>query len=569
MKRISIYLYSCLFLGLIVTSCKKTLVEAPKSTLTPAFFTTTQGFMSGLTAAYAGFRTIWGPDTYFEMTVPGTDEFIAGNDGNNGLVKYNSNFNTADGIVAGIWKNCYTYINTCNGLIDNAPAGLDDATKASLIGEAKFLRANYYFILVQFWGDVTLNKSFQATPTTSATRAPMADVYTFIIQDLKDAIAALPVGPLTNGVQPGRATKAAAEHMLAKVYLTRAGSSAKQADDYKNAYTNAIDLITNVAPGAGIKLQQDFGKVFAEGNESNSEILWTVQHTTTLAYNGSPTQNNSGPDNLLCHLFAPKYEVQPGMQRSTLYGRPYIRAVPTHWLTDTVFKERVNDQRYNKTFQTMWLCNNAASIPNWPNPLPAGAPAGAQPGAPKFTVGDTAIWMPGYDMTSSQIAGYRYQVIPPGKYSIALSPAMIKYFDTKRPDQNSPSSRPIIIYRLAETYLIAAEALYMDGRAADAVPYINAVRERAAYPSGNAAAMDITADKITLDFILDERSRELCGELVRWLDLARTGKLLERVKLHNTDGKSNIKPFHVLRPIPQTQIDATITGTPYPQNPGW
>jgi len=131
MKRISIYLYTCLFLGLLTTACKKTLVEDPKSTLTPAFFTTTQGFQAGLTAAYAGFRTIFGPDSYFEMVVPGTDEFIAGNDGNNGLVKYNSNFNTSDGIVAGIWKNCYTYINTCNGLIGNAPSGLDAATTAS------------------------------------------------------------------------------------------------------------------------------------------------------------------------------------------------------------------------------------------------------------------------------------------------------------------------------------------------------------------------------------------------------------------------------------------------------
>jgi hypothetical protein len=569
MKRISIYLYTCLFLGLITTACKKALVEDPKSTLTPAFFSTTQGFQAGLTAAYAGFRNNWGPDTYFEMTIPGTDEFIAGNDGNNGLVKYNSNFNTADGIVAGVWKNCYTYINTCNGLINNVPAGIDAATAASMVAEAKFLRANYYFTLVQSWGDVTLNKTFQATPTTSATRSPMADVYNFIIQDLKDAIAALPLGPLTNGVLPGKATKAAAMHVLAKVYLTRAGSSAKQADDYKNAYTTATDLINNVAPAAGLRLQQDFGSVYAEGNEANSEVLWSIQHTPTLAYNGSPAQDNRAPDNLLCHLFAPKYEVQPGMQRSTLYGRPYIRVVPTHWLTDTVFSERVNDQRYKKTFQTMWLCNNAASIPTWSNPLPAGAPAGAQPGAPKFAVGDTAIWMPGYEMTAAQIASYRYQVIPPSKYSIALSPTMIKYFDTKRPDQNSPSIRPIIIYRLAETYLIAAEALYMDGRAGDAVQYINKVRERAAYPSGNPAAMDITADKLTLDFILDERSRELCGELMRWTDLVRTGKLLERVKLHNTDGKSNIKPFQVLRPIPQTQIDATITGTPYPQNPGW
>jgi hypothetical protein len=569
MKRISLYLYTFLFLGLLTTACKKALIEDPKSTLTPAFFTTTQGFQAGLTAAYAGFRTIFGPDSYFEMVVPGTDEFIAGNDGNNGLVKYNSNFNTSDGIVAGIWKNCYTYINTCNGLIGNAPSGLDATTTASMIGEAKFLRANYYFILVQSWGDVTLNKTFQATPTTSATKAPMADVYAFIIQDLKDAIAVLPASPLTGGVLPGKATKAAAMHALAKVYLARAGSSAKQADDYKNAYTIALDLINNVAPAGGLKLQQDFASVYAEGNEANSEVLWTVQHTPTLAYNGSPTQNNSGPDNLLCHLFAPKYEVQPGMQRSTLYGRPYIRVVPTHWLTDTVFKERVNDKRYNKTFQTTWLCNNAASVPNWPNPLPAGAPAGAQPGAPKFTVGDTAIWMPGYEMTAAQIAKYRYQVIPPSKYSIALSPAMFKYFDTKRPDQNSPSSRPIIIYRLAETYLIAAEALVMDGRAADAVQYVNAVRERAAYPSANSSVMDVTADKLTLDFILDERSRELCGEMMRWTDLVRTGKLLERVKLHNTDGKNNIKPFQVLRPIPQTQIDATITGTPYTQNPGW
>ncbi|NOW93526.1 RagB/SusD family nutrient uptake outer membrane protein [Mucilaginibacter sp. SG564] len=569
MKRISIYLYTCLVLGLLTTACKKALVEDPKSTLTPAFFTTTQGFQAGLTAAYAGFRTIFGPDSYFEMVVPGTDEFIAGNDGNNGLVKYNSNFNTSDGIVAGIWKNCYTYINTCNGLIGNPPSGLDATTTASLVGEAKFLRANYYFILVQSWGDVTLNKTFQATPTTSATRSPMADVYTFIIQDLKDAIAVLPASPLANGVLPGKATKAAAMHALAKVYLTRAGSSAKQADDYKNAYTTALDLINNVAPAGGLKLQQDFASVYAEGNEANSEVLWSVQHTPTLAYNGSPTQNNSGPDNLLCHLFAPKYEVQPGMQRSTLYGRPYIRVVPTHWLTDTVFKERVNDKRYNKTFQTTWLCNNAASVPNWPNPLPAGAPAGAQPGAPKFTVGDTAIWMPGYEMTAAQIAKYRYQVIPPSKYSIALSPAMFKYFDTKRPDQNSPSSRPIIIYRLAETYLIAAEALVMDGRATDAVQYVNAIRERAAYPSANPSVMNVTASQLTLDFILDERSRELCGEMMRWTDLVRTGKLLERVKLHNTDGKNNIKPFQVLRPIPQAQIDATITGTPYTQNPGW
>ena len=81
--------------------------------------------------------------------------------------------------------------------------------------------------------------------------------------------------------------------------------------------------------------------------------------------------------------------------------------------------------------------------------------------------------------------------------------------------------------------------------------------------------MDITTANLSLDFILDERSRELTGENMRWLDLVRTNKLLERVRLHNKEASPNIQSKHILRPIPQAQIDAVTTGTPYPQNPGW
>ncbi|HET7896430.1 MAG TPA: RagB/SusD family nutrient uptake outer membrane protein, partial [Flavisolibacter sp.] len=82
-------------------------------------------------------------------------------------------------------------------------------------------------------------------------------------------------------------------------------------------------------------------------------------------------------------------------------------------------------------------------------------------------------------------------------------------------------------------------------------------------------AMDVQASDLSIDFILDERSRELCGEMVRWWDLVRTDKLLERVRLHNPEAAPNIQQKHVLRPIPQAQIDAVTTGEPYPQNPGW
>jgi len=559
MKKLFIYSIALL---VALTGCNKKLEEKPDSILVPSFFQTSQGLQAGLDAAYAGFRTIYGPDTYFEMTVGGTDEFQAGVDGTAALVRYSSGFNTSDGTIATIWKNCYTYINTCNGLVDNAPnlSGIATATRDEMVAEAKFLRANYYFILVQNWGDVTLNKHFQSTPTLSATRDKMADVYTFIIQDLNDAIAALPATPQTSGVLPGKATKIAAMHVLAKVYLTRGYTAAKQSDDFKNAAATAASIINTVAPAGGVKLLPDFGKVCAEGNETNSEILWTVQHTTSLAYNGSATQNNSGPDNLYLHFFVSRYELQPGMQRDIMDGRPYARVMPTRWLTDTAFKDKTNDTRYFKSFQSAWIANNAATIPKDAN------------GNPKYTVGDTAIWMPGVEMTSAQIAKYRYQVVVPSKYVNTLYPTMTKYYDDKRTDQNAPSVRPIIIYRLAETYLIAAEALLMDNRPGEALPYINVIRERAAYPTGNAAAMDITLPTLTLDYILDERSRELCGELSRWQDLVRTGTLLTRVKLHNADARANIKPFDVLRPIPQAQIDGTIAGPAYDNNrnfPGW
>src|SRR5258705_8926912 len=141
--------------------------------------------------------------------------------------------------------------------------------------------------------------------------------------------------------------------------------------------------------------------------------------------------------------------------------------------------------------------------------------------------------MPGIDVNDAKIGATRYLLIPPRKYDNTLGPAMFKYFDTRRGDLNAPSIRPVIVFRLAETYLIAAEAAFMSGNTAEAVTYINTIRERAAYPTGNAAAMDVTAANLSLDFILDERSRELCGEIVRWWDLVRTSKLLERVRLHN------------------------------------
>src|SRR5690606_19092460 len=100
----------------------------------------------------------------------------------------------------------------------------------------------------------------------------------------------------------------------------------------------------------------------------------------------------------------------------------------------------------------------------------------------------------------------------------------------------------------------------------EAVQFINAIRTRAAFP-GMESQMEINASEVDIDFILDERSRELFGEMKRWYDLKRTGKLLERVKKYNHDAAPNIQNYHLLRPIPANQ--RTRTTNEYPQNDGY
>lgn len=175
-------IYTSLLVIIALSACRKKLVEEPRSILTPGFFTTAQGVQQGLDAAYASTRLIWGNQDYFTITVIGTDEFKRGIDGNSDINVYSSGYTPSTGIINNNWRNAYIFINTCNGVIDNVPnVDLTGDMKKRIMAEAKFIRANWYFMLVQFWGDVTLNKNFQTEAATSATRAPLADVYDFIV----------------------------------------------------------------------------------------------------------------------------------------------------------------------------------------------------------------------------------------------------------------------------------------------------------------------------------------------------------------------------------------------------
>jgi hypothetical protein len=575
----TLFKVSTLALLLAATAgCKDILIEEPRSILVPSFLGTPEGVQAGLTGVYSGLRNVYGNEEAEYMAVQGTDEWMRGFNPTQGYEDY-TQINANNSAVTNQWGIIYRYINDANGVIQYAASvqGLPPATLKQIVAEAKLLRANYYFLLVQTWGDVPLSLKFVDAPTKDIARAPTADVYNAIITDLTEAMADIADKP----AQPGRVNRATALHILSKVYLTRATSKAKQATDYENALRYASELITNKTR-YGVDLEADAATVFAEGQENGKEVLMNVQFNQDPTFTGQDPFSPTGA-NQTNFFFRSRYDLLPNLDRSTVYGRPYGRFCPTPKLLDSYITAgetgrqlRTLDTRYNKWFTTMWLVNSPG--------IHSGATVN-----PRAQVGDTAAWYPGRNLTATELARIAirplgpFLVGTPSQYSTNFSPVMNKYDDATRTGVNNPSDRPLIVYRFAETYLIAAEASMYLNRISDAVGYINTVRERAG-AAGRKTQMDISAATLTgtstladprgIDFILDERMRELCGEQMRWYDLVRTGKLVERVQAfvpaqqdnkdavfgkgtYGSTAAANIRPFHVLRPIPQSEIDRT------------
>ncbi|RZK30144.1 MAG: RagB/SusD family nutrient uptake outer membrane protein, partial [Hymenobacter sp.] len=316
---------------LATASCKKDFLdETPRSTLVPSFLGTPEGVQAGLTGVYSGLRNVFGNEEAEYMAVQGTDEFMRGVTANQGYEDYNrSLLNSQNSASVDQWGIMYRYINDANGVIQYAATvqGLTPAALAQIVAEAKVLRATYYFMLVQQFGDVPLQLTFVDSPTKDIARAPKADVYTAIIKDLTDALATIADKPS----QPGRVTRATALHLISKVYLTRAtNATAKQAGDYASAAQFAGELITNQTR-YGVGLETDAANVFVEGNENGKEVLMNVQFNQDPTFSGQNAFDPTGA-NQTNFFFRSRYDLLPNMARSTFYGRPYDRFVPTPFL---------------------------------------------------------------------------------------------------------------------------------------------------------------------------------------------------------------------------------------------
>lgn len=564
----SVTILSTLAILCISQSCEKTLQEDVVSQIGNEYLNTPKGFNDAVNAAYSTLRSYYGSQQGLQMTEYGTDLYATGADGGyKGFHFYDAQLNSSIDWLASVWDEMYRGINTCNAVIDRSKTvtGVSDAVKNQRVAECKYLRGLYYYILFQQFGPVDLRLTETLTATKAATRSNNKAMFDAIIADLEAALPALEAKKASTDY--GRATKPACEHLLGLVYLTRNNTDLKGADDLTKAIANLSDVVNGAY---GFSLLTDFASVFDENNQVNNEIVFACQYTTDPSTNTPAIDNNGNTGGNNLHLFfGMQYDVQAAMKRDVFYGRPFKRLRPTKYLIETAFADKTNDSRFKKSFRDTWLCNNPATVTSFAldNSKPAGTSI-------KFNAGDTTMFIPGYEMPKEERALRKYQVIVPslssatGFYNEAIFFTLTKFFDTKRIDLTyTHGSRDFFVFRLADTKLLLAEAYLLSGKRPEALKEINDVRTRAAF-AGKTAAMQITDTQLSMDFIMEERARELAGEQMRWMDLKRWGKLVERVKLYNPQAAPNIADKHNVRPIPQTQIDRTENKA-FAQNPGY
>jgi len=644
-RKISFIVASAIILT-SANSCKKVLEESPESALYPSYFGTPAGVQAAVTGVYADLRNGLFTGENFEFFYAGTDEVIAGASSltnNTILCSYNGVTPSNGPDITGL----YVDINTLNGVLQYASAITDATARTQYVAQAKFLRGYLYFLLIQTYGGLTatqksgmpLHTTFITAATTADAPAQLTDLYNLVIQDFTDAAAALPPtitssNPFSAAGIGKTATSAVANAFLAKAYLTRGYSEAKQPNDFQTAATLTAALIANKGT-YGLDLWQDYFDAHKPANDYGKENMFAIDWgLTDPTYSGYTLGGSGGYGNNALYVLQRFNYVGPGidnisgidavpqkissakqpMLRDVYNGRPYVRfGMNKPYTFDVAFADQVNDTRYDATFQTFWICDKAvaAGLKSDGVTLKGTLTPTSNVSLSVYNKpvdGDTAILMPSADVTMARRDAFNGLIVTPKQFSNAIFPTVKKYDDPLRTGILDFSSRPLILMRFSEVYLMNAEANYMQGNLTAAAASLNVIRQRAAFRSPAdansvarnaisvtaatqgavnatcAAAMALTPAQLAqlaipnnttstslcgMDLILDEYSRELYGDPRRWYDLVRTGQLVRRVKMYNAAAAPYIQDFHARRPIPQSLINNVLSGPAYPQNNGY
>ena len=615
----------CCGLSTTMTSCGDVLDEQPRSNFDPTFFTDPKGIEGGLTSLYAHLRYFYGNGYYLNTLETGTDEYTYAQsaDGNfkDADLSGVGSVTPTSTVAGGAWGTLFANINTASGIIENgAAAGIDNA----LLAEAYFFRAFDYFILVQTYGGVPLDLGagelkFNTSTIRTSVRNTVPEVYAAIFSDLEKAVNDLPENPRLTGT----ATKNLARLYLSKAYLTYAwwlenpnniptypecSRDAGQAQSYfQKAYDTAVQAINNPGP---YKLQPTFYDVNVATNDRNSEIMLYADHDEDEKYgnggNGYGWGSGGSPENFAYWMETWNYTemtakaasgavINP-VQREAVQGlgRPWTRMAPVAdaFIEGGVWEDAVKaiDFRYDATFTLSYFTNWDKAGNGEPYVTGANG-SQIKPGecffswVPESEDGKIGNYNADGKLGFGEMAGRPDFVVAVNHISRKKYPINWK-LGIYRTDNNGGlgskvnggSPRPWNIAKFSEFYLVAAEAAVKLNKQADAKKYVNVLRERAgkqtycvnkrAPQSADTSAemLAATPATITIDFILDERSREFWGEGYRWFDLVRTQKWGERATVYHIAGngytdkdlqevRRDIPAGYYIRPIPQGQLE--------------
>lgn len=539
------YINLSVLIVFVFSSCADFLEERPQNfedaTLT---LTTTKGFQAFLNGLHSyqrmEFQT-WSDDqvivsqtaTPYEVLIGGTDVAAISTRDNTLPIFETYTFNASTSLISNRWKWAY-------GLIANANMMYDAADNESVVwsapgdkdffkANAAFFRAYAYRYLVYLYGDVPLVLHIQQQYRTDFERTPKSEVIDQMIADLEVAAKYLPDDP--SRIEDGKLTKWAALHLLSEISLL--------AGNYERAKTAAQEVIGSghyqlMKTRFGTEKDKDgdvFSDMFKDKNYNrgggNLESIWVIQ---------AEYETNGGGNRYLDwtrRAFVPGYYNVNGFVISVNYGgRGLGQLIPTDWWLNSYEKGDMRNSDYN--IRREWVYNN----PNVPELY--GKVYGEANERP------TAEEMENFLKTNRKAGN--------------IFPSTTKFdFGIENDPTYEGNDKDKYRIRLAETYLLLAEACIQLGELDNAAKAINMVRER-------ANATPVTANEVDIDYLLDERARELFGEEFRRFTLVRVGKLVERTKKNNPESADYIKDHNVLWPIPQSVIDSN-TGNKWENNP--
>jgi hypothetical protein len=541
MTRTSTYrrLVGSLLLGasLGATGCSGILDEVPPHRMTTDnLFTDQTGYELALNGLYSTAR-LWAvgvggggfDDLRSAVMISGTDA-VFGMFDNDNLSKLANRWGAQNNSTSGYWHTIWTWlyqmVNAANQIIDRIDEvpWSSQADRDRTLAEARLLRAWSYRHLTYLWGDVPLVLTEITGVKTDWERASKAQVLEQIEEDLLFASEHLDMAP-ANDIKVSRAV---ALHYLAENYL-RQGEPAKAEAAAAEVVNSGVYRLVDAR--YGVKSDQPgvpFSDMFIDGNvtrsQGNTEALWVFEFQKNVV---------GGSANYMRRTWVPQYHLLSYMANPSVEGggRGQGRMGPTSWAL-SIYEPQ--DDRFD------------ASV------VRKGFVALAGPHKGEFVL---SSYTP-YDSVRNQIRPD--SVFKPEHWTI-------RKWDSAEPENitNGASYNDVLYLRLADTYLLLAEAQLKQGKLPEAAATINRVRAR-------SHASPIDAGQVTLDFLLDERSRELVGEEERRYTLLRQGgaKLLERVRKYNGVAASTIAERDTIYPIPQAVIDAN-TGAPMAQNPGY